>query len=127
MKALLLLSLVLLSVVAGQKSEPLGDSPVAVLGQKWGRERLSVEQAESVVVPPAAAMIPANKNRERARRANAPMGERDPNDDTIDGRSAALERSVAAARAPRPVEGYSYRAKFKNSSSKMIEAVFWEY
>ncbi|HYJ88064.1 MAG TPA: hypothetical protein VEW46_18500 [Pyrinomonadaceae bacterium] len=127
MKALLLLSLVVLAVVAGQNSNPPGDSPVAVLGQKWGRERLSVEQAESVVVPPAAAMIPANKNRERARRANAPIGERDPNDDTVDGRSAALERSVASARAPKPIEGYAYRAKFKNSSSKAIEALFWEY
>jgi hypothetical protein len=127
MKALLLLSLVILTVVAGQKSEPAGDSLIAVLGQKWGRERLSVEEAESVVVPPAAAMIPANKNRERARRANAPIGERDPNEDTVDGRSAALERSVAAARAPKPVDGYVYRVKFRNSSSKVIEAVFWEY
>lgn len=127
MKALLLLSLVVLTVVAGQKSDPAADSPVAVLGQKWGRERLSVEQAESVVVPPAAAMIPANKIRERTRRANAAMGERDPNEDTVDGRSAALERSVEAARAPKPVEGYAYRAKFKNSSSKVIEALFWEY
>ena len=71
MRALLLLSLVVLAVAAGQNSNPPGDAPVAVLGQKWGRERLSVEQAESVVVPPAAAMIPANKIRERTRRANA--------------------------------------------------------
>ena len=127
MKALLLLSLVLSAVVVGQKSEPAGDSPIAVLAQKWGRERLSGEQAESVVVPPAAAMIPANKIRERARRENAAIGERDPNQDTVDGRSAALERSVDSARAPKPVEGYAYRAKFKNSSSKVIEAVFWEY
>ena len=127
MKTLLLLSLVLVAVVSGQQPDPAAGSPVSVLGQKWARERLSVEQAESVVVPPVAAMIPANRTRERARRANAPIGERDPNEDTIDGRSAALERSVAAARAPKPIEGYAYRAKFKNSSSKAIEALFWEY
>ena len=83
-----------------------------MLGQKWGRERLSVEQAESVVVPPAAAdsQVPI-KIRERTRRANAAIGERDPNEDTVDGRSAALERSVDAARAPKPVEGFVYRVK----------------
>ena len=126
MKALLLLSLVLVAVVGGQKSEPAGGSPVGVLGQKWGRERLSVEQAETSVSAPAAAMIPQNKNFERARRGNA-IGERDPNQDTLDGRSAALERSVQDSRTPKPVEGFAYRVKLKNSSNKVIDVLFWEY
>jgi hypothetical protein len=127
MKALLLLSLVLLVVVAGQKSGPVGDPQVAVLGQKWGRERLSVEQADSVVIPPAAAMIPQNRNFERTRRANTSTGERDPNQDTLDGRSAAMEKSVQESRAPKPIEGYAYRARFRNSSTKVIDVLFWEY
>ena len=127
MKILLLLPVLILISQPHQKPELSGDAPVAVLGRKWGRERMSVEHAESVVVPPAAAMIPANKNRERTRRANAPMGERDPNEDTIDGRSAALERSIQQARVPKPIDGYMYVAKLKNASSKIIEAVFWEY
>jgi hypothetical protein len=74
-------------------------------------------------------MIPANKNFERNRRANDPVGVRDPNGDTLDGRSAALEKSVQEARAAKPkeVDGFAYRVKIQNASKKVIEVVFWEY
>jgi hypothetical protein len=85
------------------------------------------EQLSSDPTAPAAAMIPANKNFERTRRANNSPGERDPNLDTIDGRSAALERTVQESRAPKPVDGFSYRAKVANASSKSVEVIFWEY
>jgi len=78
-------------------------------------------------IAPAAAMIPQNKNFEKNRRANTSPGERDPNLDTIDGRSAAMEKAVQESRAPKPVDGFAYRAKIHNASSKLIEIVFWEY
>ena len=31
------------------------------------------------------------------------------------------------SRAPKPVEGYAYRAKVHNASTKPIEIIFWEY
>ncbi|MBD0327368.1 MAG: hypothetical protein ICV68_13105, partial [Pyrinomonadaceae bacterium] len=54
---------------------------------------------------------------------------REPSADTIDGRSAALDKSVQEARAPKPkpVDGYAYRAKIRNTSTKVVEVVFWEY
>ena len=125
MKALLLSTAVLLALFPTQQGP--ADAEVTVLGQKWTKERLTVEQAQSAMVPPAAAMIPANRNFERNRRNNVSPGERDPNADTLDGRSAAMEKTVQDSRAPKATEGYSYRVKLKNSSSKVIDVLFWEY
>jgi hypothetical protein len=102
-------------------------SPIVVLSSKWSRSRLTVEQAESASVPPAPAMISANKIFERNRRADIPAGARDPNLDTVDGRSAALEKSVQDSRAPKPVDGFVYRLKVHNTDTKVIEFLFWEY
>jgi hypothetical protein len=104
-------------------------SSVVVLGSKWSKSRQVVEKVNTTGTVPAAAMIPANKNFERNRRINDPAGVRDPNADTIDGRSAQLEKSVQESRQPKskPVDGYSYRAKIQNASAKVVEIVFWEY
>ncbi|HKO62139.1 MAG TPA: hypothetical protein VJV03_13325 [Pyrinomonadaceae bacterium] len=102
-------------------------SMVKVVSYKWARDRQAVEQATSMLNAPAAAMIFQNKNFERNRRANVSPGERDPNLDTIDGRSAALEKSVQSSRAPKPIDGFTYRAKFQNISPKDLEIIFWEY
>ena len=102
-------------------------SMVKVVSYKWSRDRQQVEQATPMLNAPVAAVMSINKNFERTRRANVSPGERDPNLDTIDGRSAALERSVQSSRAPKPIEGFSYRAKFQNVSDKELEIIFWEY
>lgn len=101
--------------------------PVTVLTVKTSKERQTIDYQPPTSAP-APAMIPQNKNFERNRRANTSPGERDPNLDTVDGRSAALERAVQDSRAPdKSVEGYSYRAKIQNASEKVIEVIFWEY
>jgi hypothetical protein len=99
------------------------------VGFKSYKSREVLEKLEAPTDGPAAAMIPQNKNFERNRRSNSPEGVRDPNLDTIDGRSAALERSVQESRMPgsKPVDGFAYRVKVRNSSTKTIEVVFWEY
>jgi hypothetical protein len=102
-------------------------APVTVLGVKTSKDRQEMEY-QAPTSAPAPAMIPQNKNFERNRRANTSPGERDPNLDTVDGRSAALERAVQDSRAPnKSVEGYSYRAKVQNATEKVIEVIFWEY
>ena len=102
-------------------------SMVKVVSYKWARDRQQPEQATPMLNAPVAAVIAQNKNFERNRRANVSPGERDPNLDTIDGRSAALEKSVQSSRAPKPIDGFTYRAKFQNVSSKDLEIIFWEY
>ena len=66
-------------------------SPLTVMSFKWSRERRSVETKTDEGTVPARAMIPQNKNFARNARVNDPAGVRDPNADTLDGRSEALE------------------------------------
>lgn len=129
MKTLLLLTLLLMAIPQGQTSVAPAIStdglPVTVVSIKWFRDRQEIEHTASSA--PAAAMIPQNKNYERNRRANASPGERDPNLDTIDGRSAALDKAVQDSRAPKPTEGFAYRAKIHNATTRPVEFIFWEY
>jgi hypothetical protein len=126
MKTIFLLSVLLLVIPQGQSPVVSSEgSPVSVVSFKWFKDRQEVQADTSNARQ--AAMIPQNKNFERNRRANTSPGERDPNLDTIDGRSAALDKAVQDSRAPKPVDGFAYRAKIHNGSSKVIEIIFWEY
>ena len=126
MKILLLLSLLLSLPIVWQTAV---DSPLTVNSLKWMRARRTIEAPEAEGNAPARAMIPQNRIFARTARVNDPAGTRDPNADTIDGRSAALEKSVAESRAPKPkpMDGYAYRIKVQNTIKKVVEIVFWEY
>lgn len=128
MKTLLLLSL-LLSLLIPFQSQTNPGSPLTVTSFKWTRERRTIQTPEVEGNAPARAMIPQNRNFARNQRINDPAGTRDPNGDTVDGRSAALEKSVAESRAPKPepMDGYAYRIKVQNPGPKVVEAIFWEY
>lgn len=130
MRTFLLLSFLLMFASPGQNGANTDEgSSVAVLGFKWSKSRQTVANTDNAPVAPVRAVIPANKNFERNRRINDPVGARDPNADTIDGRSAAIEKNVQDARAPKnkAVDGYAYRVKIQNTSTKVVEVVFWEY
>jgi hypothetical protein len=130
MKTILLFMVLVTAIGQGQNG---GGAPVissdgvavTVISFKWFKDRQVPPQGSATT--PAAAMIPQNKNFERNRRANTPPGERDPNLDTLDGRSAAIDKAVQDSRALKPVDAYSYRVKVHNASTKAIEIVFWEY
>ena len=132
MRILLLLLLVLTFVSVGQGQNAAGvdeGSLVIVLGFKWSKSHQAVGKQDPANTAPAAAMIPENKVFQRSARAQAPVGVRDPNADTIDGRSAAMEKNVQDARSPKPkdVNGFAYQVKLRNASTRVIEIVFWEY
>lgn len=130
MRTLLLLPFLLFSISPIQNTARTDEgSSVVVLSFKWFKNRQAIEVLDPVTTTPAAAMIPANKNFERNRRGNDPAGVRDPNGDTIDGRSAAIDKMVQESRKPKPkpVDGFAYRAKIQNTSTKVVEIVFWEY
>lgn len=130
MRTLLLLSLLLVFIVPGQNSTGSNqDSSVVVLSSKWSKSRQITEQPDTTSVPPATGMKPTSRNFERNVRANNTAGMNNPNEETIDERSAALEKNVQKSRvAPsKPVDGYTYRAKVKNAGTRVIEILFWEY
>jgi hypothetical protein len=130
MRTLLLLLLPLILLSPGQNSVvPTSESSVVVLGFKSYKARQAVEKSEPLYTGPAPAMTAANKNYSRNARLNDPVGARDPNADTIDARSAAIEKNVQEAHAPqlKPVDGYAYRVKVQNTSARVIEILFFEY
>jgi hypothetical protein len=104
-------------------------SPVAVLDFKWSKTRQEGKKVEPEDKAPARAVTQADKNFERNVRANDSVWARDPNADTIDGRSAALEKTVKESRTlqTKAVDGYAYRVKMQNASAKVVGIVFWEY
>jgi hypothetical protein len=148
MKALLLLSLLsfalpiqTLQIFADDSTKPTDNavtqnltvaptgSLVEVVEHKCTKSRQSMVEAPYTTDTPARAVIPQNKNYARNARINDPVGVRDPNEDTIDGRSAALEKISQEARRPnsKPVDGYSYKLKVQNGSTRTVEILFIEY
>ena len=130
MKTLLILSLLISLLSSFQIAAVNNDSsPMTVTSFKWSRARQKVDVPEAEGNAPARAMIPQNRTFARNARVNDPQGVRDPNQDTLDGRSAAMEKSVAESRAQRSktMDGYLYRIKAQNTSAKVAEIVFWEY
>jgi hypothetical protein len=127
-RTLLLLSL-LLTPVSALQSNAGGGAPVNVVSARWSKTRYKVEKLGAQGSTPAAAMTASDKNFARNRRINDPAGVRDPNADTLDGRSAALDKAVRDARSQKPdtVEGYDYRVKVQNTGAKAVEVLFWEY
>ena len=128
MRTLLLLPL-LLTTVSPFQDNAGGGAPVTVVSAKWTKTRQKVERLDAQGSTPAAAMTSADKNFARNRRINDPAGVRDPNADTLDARSAAMDKALREARSqsPEAVEGYAYRVKVQNAAQKNIEVIFWEY
>src|SRR5438270_12248126 len=132
MRALLLLPLLVTFVLSVSDQDGAGaggGSPLAVLGSKWSKSRQTVEYPNAGSVAPAPAMTAANRNFERNRRINDPAAVRAPNADTLDARSAAMEKNVQESRSPKTktVDGFEYRGKVKYASTKDVEVLFCEY
>lgn len=126
----LLLFLPLLLFIVPQQSAPSENSQVEVISYKWEKSRRVISLSQgSAMVPPVSAMNASNKNFARNVRANDPAGVRDPNADTLDGRSAAMEKSVQEARAPesKSVDGFAYKVRVQNKAVNAVEVLFWEY
>jgi hypothetical protein len=130
MRILLLLPLLLTFIAPGQDAGGTQeDSLVVVLDFKYLKSRQTVERLGPPTTAPAADMITAKNVSPRNSRPQQPVGARDPSTETIDARSAALEKNVQEARSPKstPVDGFSYQAKIRNRHKQNIEIVFWEY
>jgi hypothetical protein len=132
MKILLLpMLLVFVSLPQNPTTTPEA-SPVAVVAFKWTKTRLEPRTPDPGTTDPARPVPEvqaSNKNSAKVARSNDPAGARDPNDDSLDSRSAALEKAVQSARtAPsKLVDGFGYQVKVHNATTKALEVVFWEY
>ncbi|HXI25315.1 MAG TPA: hypothetical protein VNG71_15735 [Pyrinomonadaceae bacterium] len=128
MKVSLLITLLLASLASAQNLQILtGEGSVVVLGSKWLPVHRTFKKDVPNMAPPPE-LTAGNKNAGRIARINNPQIP-DPNETTIDGRSAAIEKIVQEARTadPKPLDGFSYVAKIRNGGKQAVEIVFWEY
>jgi hypothetical protein len=124
----MLVPLVLICLLIQSAETNSDGSFVSVLKFKWTKTHISIKKAEASGITPARAVIPQNKNFARNVRMNEPPGVRDPNSDTLDGRSAELDRINQESRtSSTDFDGFTYQARVRNDSKKVIEIVFWEY
>lgn len=131
MRTFLLMPILILLVSQSLGAQVITDnSSIIVLGSKWSKSRQKVESPDIKINTPAqSAMTRTNRNFERNRRVNDPPGTPDPNEGTLEVRSAALEKTVQESRSPKSktVDGFMYQARIRNASTKTIEILFWEY
>ncbi len=103
--------------------------PVPVLSSRWYR---TVKPAAKPIIAASGPVRPVNpdeKNFQRKAREQRTDNPRDPYDDSIEGRSAAMDRAVQQSRAPQPddVIGYTYVAEMRNDTGQTVDVIFWEY
>jgi len=131
MRTFLLIPILILLISHSQSAQVITEnSSVIVLDSKWSKSRQKVANADNQPNTPAqSAMTRTNRNFERNRKVNDPPGTPDPNEGTIEARSAALEKTVQESRSSKSkvVDGFIYQAKIRNASTKTIEILFWEY
>jgi hypothetical protein len=131
MRTFLLIPILILLISQSQSAQVMTEnSLVVVLGSKWSKSRQKVVNADNKTnIPAESAMTRTNRNFERNRRVNDQPGAPNPNEGTIEARSAALEKSVQESRSSKSkaVDGFTYQAKIRNASTKTVEVLFWEY
>lgn len=134
MRSLFILPLLLISIAATRNQTLVVSqrkAELAVLSYKWTKAlRVTAKVTSNEPPPPAPSLAQsASRTAQRADRLTDSGRPREPAADTIDGRSAALEKLVRESRTqqPKALEGFSYSLKLKNESPKQVEVVFWEY
>ena len=130
MKIYLLVPFLLVLTISGQnRQDPADDSPLQVLDFKWSPDHRDPDTQPAPPPTPMRAVIAENKNFQRKAREQRTPGAIDPNEHTVDGRSAAMDKAVQESRTVKPkrVDGYAYTARVKNLHTAEVEIVFWEY
>lgn len=133
MRSLFLLPLFLIPIAVAQNQTLLvsqQNSDLKVLSHNWSKTRRVTAKVSSNEPPPPMPSLTtsAARNAQRSERLSDTGGPRVAAD-SMDARSAALEKMVRESRThqPKAIDGYAYNLKLKNEGAKQIEVVFWEY
>jgi hypothetical protein len=125
-----ILPLTFLIVFSGQDADSAKANPtVTVVSFKWSTIHQTYKKQDAPTTSPPPEMTAANKSAARAARVNNPMIP-DPNENTIDGRSAAMEKAVQEARnttGKSSGDRFEYTARIRNAGDKPVDVIFWEY
>lgn len=119
--------LILIAILVASASAQ--SSPITVLDSGWIRDRKPAPKFDNTRIGPVREVLAMNKKFPRQAREQQSPGALDPNEQTIDGRSAALDRindDVRRAK-PEPVNGFTYRATLRNDTGEAVDIVFLEF
>jgi hypothetical protein len=110
-------------------SYAVSQDPVSVVSSRWFRTVKPVQKPSPTAGGPSRPMSPDDKYFQRTARAARTDNPQDPYQESMDGRSAAIDKAVQESRTPKAddVTGYTYIAEMQNDSGKTIAVVFWEY
>ena len=121
-----ILPLTFLIMFCGQNADLAKVNPtVTVVSFKWSTIHQTYQKQDVPTTSPPPEMTAANKSAARAARVNNPMIP-DPNENTIDGRSAAMEKARNTT-SKSSADRFEYTARIRNAADKPVDVIFWEY
>ena len=103
--------------------------PVSIISARWFRTIKPAPKPNITAGGPVKPVNPDEKNFQRKAREQRTDNPRDPYEDSIEGRSAAIDRAVQESRAPQPddIAGYTYFADVRNDSGQTVEIIYLEF
>ena len=122
---------ILLATLLGLLIPPLcfAQDPMPVLSSAWQRDVKKAVDSRPEPNTPMRAVLADDKNFQRNAREQRTDKPLDPNKDSVDARSAQLERMEQESRSATPQDspGFTYSARVRNDSGKTAKVIFWEY
>ena len=103
--------------------------PVPILKAQWKRTTVRAQQADVTAVGPVTPVMAETKYFQRKAREARTDNPIDPNTESMEGRSRAMDKAVRESRTAQPddTKGYLYTAEMRNDTGSAISIVFWEY
>ena len=107
----------------------LAQEPVPILKANWKRATVRAQQPQVAGVGPVTPVMAETKNFQRKAREQRTDHPMDPNTESIEGRSLAMDKAVKESRTPQPDDttGYTYTAEMRNDTGSTISIIFWEF
>lgn len=103
--------------------------PMPVLGSSWQRTTVKAKKSDPGVTSPARVLTDDDKYFQRKTRESRTDNPMDPNRESMEARSASIDKALQESRAPKTdnVSGYLFTADLRNDTGKGVEVIFWEY
>ena len=103
--------------------------PMPILSSSWQRITQKSQTPDVAATGPARAVLPDDKYFQRKAREQRTDNPMNPDQDSMDARSAAIDKAVQESRTPKSetVSGYTYNVQVRNDTGKTVEVIFWEY
>lgn len=103
--------------------------PVPILNARWKRATVRAQKPEVTPVGPVTPVMADTKYFQRKAREARTDNPMDPNTESMEGRSRAMDKAVRESRTAQgdDVTGYTYTAEMRNDTGSTISIIFWEY